>query len=146
LRVVYGGFLILATLGMLSQLGFQIERIGVTPRTVAQYYRGGEERGVMAFPKGAGQLLEVSHAHAFMMAVMFLILAHLFVATGAPASFKTIVLSATFGGMLGDLVAPWLIRYGAAWWAWLDVASWMAQGVGAMIAIVVSGRECIGAG
>jgi hypothetical protein len=46
----------------------------------------------MAFPKPVGHLLAVTHAHAFMMAVIFLVLAHLFVATSLRPRPKVAVL------------------------------------------------------
>jgi hypothetical protein len=146
LRLIYAAFLLLVGLGVVSQLGFQIARIGVTPRAIATYYRGGESGDVMTFPKTFGQLLEVAHAHAFVMAIVFLILAHLFVATSAPNSVKVAVLSATFVGTLGDVLAPWLVRYGAAWCAWITLASWAAQGAGTVVLITVSAGSCVGSG
>ena len=41
-----------------------------------------------------------------MMAVVFLILAHLFASTATPTGFKAIVLVVTFTGLLGDLAGP----------------------------------------
>ncbi len=146
LRLIYGGFLILAGLGFFSQLGFQIGRIGVTPSAVATYYRGGERGEVMAFPKTFTQLLEVSHAHAFVMAVVFLILAHLFVATSTPERLKAAVLVLAFVGTFGDLLAPWLVRYGAPWCAWIALAAWAAQALGNLALVAVSGWECLGVG
>jgi hypothetical protein len=143
LRLIYGGFLLLIALGLLTQIVFEIGRIGVTPESVARYYRGGDVGNVMTFPKTFGQLLEVSHAHAFVMAVVFLILAHLFVSTSTSPRFKTIVLVTTFAGLLGDLVGPWLVRYGAPGWSWFLLASWTAQGVGNGVLLSVSGRECL---
>lgn len=144
LRRIYVGFLILAALGFASQLGFQIGRIGLTPQAIAIYYRGGEQAGVMSFPKTFGQILEVSHAHAFMMAIVFLILAHLFASTATPPVFKGIILAVTFAGLLGDLVAPWLVRYVAAGCAWIALVSWIAQGIGNAVLVGVSGWECLG--
>jgi len=146
LRLIYGGFLVFAALGFLSQLGFQIGRIGLTPHAIAVYYRGGESAQVMTFPKTFGQLLEVSHAHALMMAVVLLILSHLFVSTGASPLFKGAVLVVTFVGMLGDLLAPWLIRYGAAWCAWTELVAWAAEGVGSAILVAVSAWGCLSTG
>ena len=145
LRLIYTGFLLLVTLGFASQLGFQIARIGLAPPAIALYYRGGEGTDVMTFPKAFGQLLEVSHAHAFMMAVVFLILAHLFASTATSGRFKTIVLAVTFTGLLGDLVGPWLVRYVAAWYAWLVLLSWFAQGLGNTVLVAVTGWECLAA-
>ena len=143
LRFIYAGFLFLVAIGIGTELGFQIERIGLTPARVAAYYRGGEDGAVMTFPKTFGQLLEVTHAHAFMMAVIFLILAHLFAATSASHALRAIVIGLTFAGMVGNLAAPWLTRYGAASGAWLLVSSWAAQGIGSVFMVAVSIWECV---
>src|SRR5262245_38603332 len=111
LRLIYAGFLVPTAIGALTQLGFQLGRIGLRPAAIAADYRGGESGDTMTFAKTFGQLLEVTHAHAFVMAVTFLILAHLFVATSASDAIKATVLAVTFAGMLGDLLAPWLVRY-----------------------------------
>lgn len=144
LRLIYAGFLLLAGLGFASQIGFQFGRIGPTPQAIALYYRGGERAGVMSFPKTFGQILEVSHAHAFVMAIVFLILAHLFASTATPPVFKGIILAVTFAGLLGDLLAPWLVRYVAAWCSWIALVSWIAQGTGNAVLVGVSGWECLG--
>jgi hypothetical protein len=143
LRLVYAGFLLLAAVGVLSQLGFQVGRIGVTPRAIARYYRGDETGDVMAFPKTFGQLLEVTHAHAFVMALIFLVLAHLIAATPMPSGFQHAVVAMTFAGLLGDLLAPWLTRYVAATCAWLALISWTLQGFGLVALIAMSGWECL---
>jgi len=143
LRLIYAGFLLLAALGFVTQLGFQIGRIGVTPEAIATYYRGGESAGVMTFAKTFGQLLEVSHAHAFTMAVIFLILVHLFASTATPPAVKGVVLGITFAGLLGDLIAPWLVRYVAAACAWVELLSWIAQGIGNAVLVGVRAWESL---
>ena len=143
LRLIYAGFLLFITLGLVSQLGFEIGRIGVTPEAIALYYRGGERGDVMTFPKTFGQLLEVSHAHAFTMAGVFLILSHLFVSTSISAPLKATVLVVAFAGLLGDLVGPWGVRYVGPAWSWLVLVSWIAQGVGNGALVAVSGYECL---
>jgi hypothetical protein len=144
LRLVYGGFLLLLLPGLLSQLAFHVGRIGLTPSAVATYYRGGEQGEVMAFPKTFGQLLELTHAHAFTMSVVFLILAHLFVSTSVSDRFKAGVLTVTFLGLFGDLAAPWLVRYGGAWCAWIALAAWGLEAAGIATLMAVTGWECLG--
>jgi hypothetical protein len=144
LRLVYGGFLILLAPGLLSQLAFHVGRIGLTPTAVATYYRGGEEGDVLTFPKTFGQLLELTHAHAFTMSVVFLILAHLFVSTSVSDWFKAGALLATFLGLFGDLAAPWLVRYGAAWCAWIALGAWALEAAGTVTLVAVTGWECLG--
>jgi len=146
LRTIYAGFLLLTLIGLASQLGFQAGRIGFRPAAIARYYRGDDTGLVLAFPKTFGQLLEVTHAHAFVMAVFFLILAHLFAGTAVPAGFKSFVLGVAFIGILGDLVGPWLTRYVAAGFAWAVFASWIAEGGGLAALVAISGWECLAPG
>lgn len=143
LRMAYGAFLVLIAPGFLSQAAFQAGRIGLTPAAVAAYYRGSEQGDVMTFPKTAGQLLEVTHAHAFTMAVIFLVLAHLFVSTELGSPVKRAVLVLTFAGTVGDLLGPWIVRYGAAWCAWILLASWAAAAAGNATLIGVCAWECL---
>ena len=146
LRLVYGAFVVLTVPGLLSQLAFHVGRIGLSPAAIALYYRGGEQGDVMAFPKTFGQLLEVTHAHAFTMPVVFLILAHLFVSTGASDRFKAVVLTVTFAGLFGDLLAPWLVRYVAAGCAWFALVAWTLEAAGSTVLVAVTGWECLGRG
>lgn len=141
LRMIYAGFLLLTLVGLLSQVGFQAGRIGLRPAAIARYYRGDDTGEVMAFPKTFGQLLEVTHAHAFVMAVFFLILAHLFAGAAVPGGVKATVLGVTFGGILGDLAGPWLTRYAAAGFAWLVLAAWIAEGAGLAALVALSAWE-----
>lgn len=144
LRLVYAGFLLLAAVGLATQAGFEAERIGVSPARIAIYYRGGESAGSLSFPKPFGHLVEITHAHAFVMAVIFLVLAHLFVATSLRgARVKGVVTGVAFAGMLGDLVAPWLIRYVAVGFAWLQILSWAALWIGGGVMLGVSLWECL---
>ena len=143
LRLIYFGFLVLVAVGFATQLGIQIGRIGLTPRAIATYYRGSESGDVMVFPKTTTQLLELTHAHAFTMAVVFLVLAHLFAATSIGGAVKAAVLVVAFAGTAGDLVSPWLVRFGAASFAWVALASWIAQGAGNLVLLGVSGWKCL---
>jgi hypothetical protein len=146
LRLIYAGFLLLTLIGLVSQLGFQAGRIGFLPAAIARYYRGDDTGLVLAFPKTFGQLLEVTHAHAFVMAVFFLILAHLFAGAAVSPVVKSFVLGVAFGGILGDLVGPWLTRYVAAGFAWMVLASWIAEGGGLAALVTISGWECLAPG
>ena len=143
LRLIYAGFLLMVAVGFVTQIAFQAGRIGVSPRAIARYYRGDETGEVMAFPKTFGQLLEITHAHAFVMAVVFLILAHLFAGTEVSDPFKAVVLALTFAGLVGDLAAPWLTRYVAAGCAWIALGSWIAEDVGLVVLVAVSAWECL---
>jgi hypothetical protein len=146
LRLVYAAFLALVAPGVLTQVVFQVGRVGLTPSAITAYYRGDDTGTVLSFGKTAAQLLEVTHAHAFTMSVVFLILAHLYAACPGPARLRGLVVGATFVGMLGDLTGPWLVRYGSPWCAWLMLVSWVALDAGAATMLLTSGWECLGYG
>ncbi len=146
LRLVYAGFLCITAVGLLTQAGFQLERIGWSPAQITQYYRGGETAAGMSFPKPFGHLVEVTHAHAFMMGVIFLILAHLFAASIVSPRAKTALIGVTFIGVVGDLGAPWLIRYVSADFAWLLIGSWIALWLGSGAMVCLSLWECVAGG
>lgn len=146
LRAVYGGFVLLTAVGVVSQLGFQIGRIGVSPGAIAVYYRGSDAGEVMVFPKTFGQLLEVTHAHAFTMALVLLVLAHLFVSTGVSARTKVTAVALAFAGTFGGLATPWAVRYVSGGFAIVGLLSWLAQAAGTWTMLVASAYECLGRG
>jgi hypothetical protein len=129
-RLVYSGFLLLALVGFVTMAAFQLKHVGPTPADVAAHYRGGERNGVMSFPKSTRELVELTHFHAFVMGIVYLVLAHLLIATSAPDAVKRGAIVIGFLGLAGDLVGVWLVRYVSAAFAWLQVGSWLAEWLG----------------
>ncbi len=129
-RLIYTGFLVLAFVGMLTMAAFELYHIGPTPGRVATYFRGGERGAEMTFAKTFRELVEVTHFHSFIMGVVYLVLAHLFIATAVSPAFKRRCIVLAFAGLAGDLLSPWLIRYVSAGFAYAQIASWLAEWVG----------------
>jgi len=98
--------------------------VGVRPAAIAAHYLGGEIGAEMALPKPAGALMEVAHFHALILAVVFLILAHLFAATGFSPRAKRAWVGLALASSATDLVGPWLVRYAGGGCAALLVAAW----------------------
>jgi hypothetical protein len=126
-RLVYTGFLVLVTIGLATMAVVQIGHYGLTPGSIAIAVRGGELNGVMAFEKTFRELVELTHFHAFSMGVVYLILAHLIIATRAPRWVKQWSIIGGFAGLTGDIVGLWLVRYVAPVFAWLLLAAWAAE-------------------
>lgn len=126
-RLAYTGFLSLALIGMVTMGVFQWGHMGPLPADVVTYVRGGERAGAMVFPKGARELVELTHAHAFVMGVVYLILAHLIVATTAPARVKIWSVALGFAGLVGDVAGIWLIRYVSPLFAYTQELAWLAE-------------------
>src|SRR5437899_8614725 len=124
-RLIYTGFLVLVFIGLLTMAAFETRQIGPTPARIASYYRGGDRGGEMSFPKTFRELVEVTHFHSFIMGIVYLVLAHLFIATSIASRLKLTLIVLAFAGMTGDLIGPWLIRYVAGEFAYFQLSSWV---------------------
>jgi hypothetical protein len=128
-KIAYTAFLVLTVIGMVTMGVFEWAHVGPWPSDVAIYFRGGERDGAMVFPKPFRELIELTHAHAFVMGVVYLILAHLIIATSASARVKKWSVILGFGGLLADVIGVWLIRYVSPLFAYLQVGAWGAEWV-----------------
>ena len=126
-RLIYTGFLCLVTIGLASMAAMQLGHYGLTPEDIAIAVRGGDRAGAMVFEKTFRELIELTHFHAFSMGVVYLILAHLMVATRAPARVKQGAIVLGFAGLVGDMAGLWLVRFTSARFAWLVLAAWAAE-------------------
>jgi hypothetical protein len=126
-RIAYTGFLLLVVVGMVTMGVFQWAHVGPWPADIAVHFRGGERDGAMVFPMAFRELVELTHAHAFVMAAVYLVLAHLIIATTAPPRVKLWAVAAGFAGLFADVVGVWLIRYVSAGFAYTQVLAWTAQ-------------------
>jgi len=120
MRLTLGGTLVLLAGLWVTNALMYFQRMGLDPATVVRYYRGSEADFIE--PRTYGSMLETTHIHLPMMALVALLLTHL--AIFIPWSNRarvTLVLS-TFGSALGGEVSSWLVRFGSPAWAPLKVA------------------------
>lgn len=136
-RLVYSAFLVFVAIGMITVAAFQLHHIGTAPSEIASYYRGGERAGEMLFPKTSRELVETTHFHAFIMGVVYLVLAHLFIATSASPRLQRLMIILAFAGLAGDMITPWLIRYVSGAFSYLLLGSWIAEWIGFGAFVVV---------
>jgi hypothetical protein len=113
LKLAASGFLLLAA-AALGVAALQIYvRTGLTPQGALLHYRGDE--ATLQYPKSFAEMVEITHAHAFTMPLVALVLAVALVASSAREWVKRVAVIALFGGMSLELGLPWLVRYGPAW-------------------------------
>jgi hypothetical protein len=94
--------------------GLQIHvQAGLTPTRALQHYRGDE--ATLQYPMNFANLVGITHAHAFTLPMLALVLSLGMIATSAREWLKRIVVIALFIGMLLELGMPWVVRYGPAW-------------------------------
>ncbi len=109
IRLVYTLFLLLMFAGFGFTFFWAHSMTGLSPKGIADHYLGSD----MTFgePMSFRELAEVTHFHLFTMPVVFMILVHVLYLTMASNRTKILMTWMGFGGVILDLVSPWLIRY-----------------------------------
>lgn len=109
IRLLYTLFLLLMLAGFLFSFFWAHSMTGLSPQGIANHYRGSD--ATFGEPMSFRELAEVTHFHLFTMPVVFMILIHVMYLTSASHGLKAAVTWAGFGGVILDLVSPWLISY-----------------------------------
>jgi hypothetical protein len=135
MRLTLGGSFVLLAGLWISNLFLYFSRMTLHPASVARYYRGSEAEYLE--PRSYASMLEVTHTHLAMMALVLLLLTHL--AIFIPWSFRARVLLIVlaFASALGGEATSWLVRFHSEAWAPLKVACFV--GLQASLAILLAG-------
>jgi len=92
-----------------TNFAMYFSRMGLDPATVVAYYNGSEAE--FRPPRPLGSMLETSHAHLPMMAVVLLLLTHLLIFVPAPRAAKVALIACTFVFAALDEGGGWLVRF-----------------------------------
>src|SRR6266508_1472158 len=109
IRLVYTLFLLLMLAAFTFSFFWAHSMTGLTPERIAAHYRGSD--ATFGEPMSFRELAEITHFHLFTMPVVFMILVHVLYLTAARAGVKIGTTWMAFGGVMLDLVSPWLISY-----------------------------------
>ncbi len=109
MRLTLGLTLVFLTLFVVSAFMLYFSKMSLDPASVVAYYNGSEAE--FRPPRTFGSMLEVTHAHLAMMALVLLMLTHLFIF--APFSRRTKILSVSLAFAFGlmDESSGWLVRF-----------------------------------
>ena len=161
IRVLLTSFIALATTGFaVGILNYQV-RTGLSSRGSAAWYRQGiaastrdERTAAEAADVGARdeptgelegktplELLDATHPHLFNQAFLFFVLGHVLALCALPAALKNAVYGAAFAGVLVDASSPWLIRYAAPEFAWLQLVGHLLLTFALLALVVLPLRE-----
>ena len=119
-------------------------RLGFTAASIAAYYRGSEAE--FRPPRTAGAMLEVTHGHLPVMAIVLLLLTHLMIFAPWSRRAKITMIAVAFFSALFEEGSGWLVRFVDPRFAWLKLASfWTLQGTLAFLLVglvmfLLSGR------
>jgi hypothetical protein len=112
-KFVVSGFLLFALIG-LGVAALQIYvKTGLTTHGALIHYRGDE--AALQIAMSFGELVEITHAHAFTMPLLVLGLGSAFVFTETSEQVKRLVVIALLASIALELGLPWLVRYGPSW-------------------------------
>jgi len=113
-RVLITCFYVMLSLAVgVGVLNYKV-RTGLTAAGSAAWYAGNEDApdaAEMLFPKTVRELLDVTHPHLFEETLFVFVLCHLFGLTKVREQRKRWVYYASFGAVLLDTGAPWLVRF-----------------------------------
>lgn len=123
MRLTLGLAIVLLAAFWVSNAALYFMHMGLDPASVVAYYRGDEAR-FMA-PRSAESLLEVTHMHLPMFALVLLLLTHLVIFAPMRPAQKTATILAAFGSALLMEAASWLTRFVHPGFAWLKIGAFV---------------------
>jgi hypothetical protein len=109
MRLTLGLSIGLLSLFWVTNLALFVSRLGLTPASIASYYRGSEAD--YRPPRTAGAMLEVTHAHLPMMALVTLLLTHLLIFAPYSKRTRVLLIVGAFASAALDEGAGWLVRF-----------------------------------
>ena len=98
-------------------------KMGLTPGSVIDYYRGNEEQFLS--PRTYQGMLEVAHFHLFAMGMLLLVLTHLMLFVPLRDRTKAWLIVLPFLAAALDEGGGWLVRFGNPGFAWLKIAGFL---------------------
>jgi hypothetical protein len=134
MRLTLNLSIVLLSLFWLTNLAIFVSRLGVTPASVASYYLGSEAD--FRPPRTAGSMLEVTHAHLPVMALVMLLLTHLLIFAPYSKRTRVILIVTAFLSAALDEGAGWLVRFVHPGFAVVKLAAFVSlQGVLAFLLV-----------
>ncbi|MFN0118167.1 MAG: hypothetical protein ACKVQC_07770 [Elusimicrobiota bacterium] len=98
-------------------------KMGLTPISVQNYYLGSESEFLV--PRSYPSMLEVTHMHLPMMAIVVLLLTHLLIFAPFRYGSKLVFIFTTFFSALLGEAAGWLVRFVNPEFAYLKIISFL---------------------
>lgn len=123
MRLTLGGALVLLAGFWVTTALMYFRSMTLDPASVVAYYRGDEASFLE--PRTYGSMLEVTHTHLPMMALVMLLLTHLAIFLPWSQGRRAALILAAFAFALGGEGAGWLVRFVSPAWAPLKVACFL---------------------
>jgi len=124
MRLTIGLTLVLLLAFWVTNFALYASKMGLNPSSVVTYYNGSEESFLP--PRTAGSMVEVTHAHLAMMAVVLLLLTHLVIFSPFRTGVKLLFIWGTFTAAIASEAGGWLVRFVSPQLAFVKVGGFLA--------------------
>lgn len=145
MRLTLGLALLLLAGFWVTNLALYFAHMNLDPASVVSYYRGNEAEFRPA--RTALGMLEVTHMHLPMFALVLLLLTHLLIFSPMRFAPKVAFILTSFGSALLSEAAGWMTRFWHPGFAWLKVAMFvlfqatLAYLILALARVLISGES-----
>ena len=129
-------FVLYIALLWLTNALLYFHKMGLTYRSVVEYYLGSEERFLQ--PKSYQGMLEISHFHLFAMGLLLLTLTHLMLFVPLPSKTKAWLIGVPFLSALVDEGGGWLVRFVHPLFAYVKISGFLLLEGSLAVLIIVS--------
>ena len=145
MRLTLGLALLLLAGFWITNLALYFSHMSLDPASVVAYYRGNEAEFMP--PRSAASMLEVTHMHLPMFALVLLLLTHLLLFAPMRPAAKITFIVVSFGSALLSEAAGWMTRFWHPGFAMLKVAAFVIfQGSLAFLILSLIGYLASGRG
>lgn len=129
-------FVLYIALLWLTNALLYFHKMGLTYRSVVEYYLGSEERFLQ--PKSYQGMLEISHFHLFAMGLLLLTLTHLMLFVPLRSEIKAWLIGVPFLSALADEGGGWLVRFVHPLFAYVKISGFLLLEGSLAVLIMVS--------
>lgn len=137
LKIIILCFLAYTFVLWVSNAAMYFSKMGLTPGSVVDYYRGNEEQYLQ--PRSVRGLLEVLHFHSFAMGMLLLTLTHLLLFVPLSMRVKAIGIATAFGAGVLNEASGWAVRFLHPLFAYAKIGSFLVlEGVILWLMIAVT--------
>jgi len=141
LKVIVWCFLVYTLILWITNAGLYFSKMGLTPSSVVDYYRGNEERYLQ--PRSLLGLLEVLHFHTFAMGILLMTLTHLLLFVPVAMEVKAWGIAAAFVSGIGGELAGWGVRFVHPGFAWPKIGFFLLLEGSILFLMIVVARALL---
>ena len=141
LKVIVWCFLAYTLILWVTNAGLYFSKMGLTPSSVIDYYRGNEDRYLQ--PRSLAGLLETLHFHSFAMGILLLTLTHLVLFVPISMRAKAFGIATAFGSGIAGELSGWGVRFLHPGFAYAKIGFFLLLQGSILVLVVLVGKALL---